>query len=71
MSDRSINEPVLLKERNHLDAHRQELLQFEETLLNNPADPHHILCLVNRNTQGENALALMPHNQGRQSGLFS
>ena len=63
MTDRSVDQAVLLKKRNHLDAHRQELLQFEQSRFHHSAYPDHVLGFVDRNPQRENALAFMPHNQ--------
>ena len=63
MTDRSVNQTMLLKKRNHLDADREELLQFEQSRFHHFAHPDHVLGFVDGDPEGENALAFVPHDQ--------
>ena len=54
---------MLLKKRNHLDAHRQELLQFKQSRFHRLAHPNDVLGFVDGNPEGENALPFVSHDQ--------
>ena len=63
MTDGSVDQAMLLKKRNHLDADGEKLLQFEQSRFHHFAYPDHVLGFVDGNPEGENTLALVSHDQ--------